>query len=208
MTEPIPRPVGNVHSPVRLPTHHVGQRVERFRRLGKVGGGSRHRVTELMLTPMVDMFTLLVVYLIQSISSTGEILYLTRDVVLPSAVNGQELLVAPVVTVAGNSVLVDGTMVADISNLLERSTGGDEPLPRLSMHLQELRDFSTHAVEKHGQDPGQEPTPSARVNIQADRALPFRVLKHIVHSCELAGFQEMHLAVSHPVAAAGGPPRR
>jgi hypothetical protein len=49
----------------------------------KSGRGKKSLAQTLMLTSLVDAFSILVVYLLMSYSSTGEILYISKDIVLP-----------------------------------------------------------------------------------------------------------------------------
>ena len=55
---------------------------------------------DLNITPLVDMFVILVLFLIANFSATGEILTMTKDIQLPEAANTEELVMAPVVMVS------------------------------------------------------------------------------------------------------------
>ena len=43
------------------------------------------------MTAMVDMFTIIVLFLIANFSATGDILNMTKDIVLPEAQNGNRI---------------------------------------------------------------------------------------------------------------------
>ena len=58
---------------------------------------------------MVDMMTMLVIFLLQQFSSTGEVLYMQADIKLPEASHGQPIELAPVVAVSAEQVVVTGT---------------------------------------------------------------------------------------------------
>ena len=71
----------------------------------------------LSLTAMVDMFTVLVIFLLQNYSATGEILYIPKEVTLPKAQRVNELKPAVVVTVSSKEVLIDRTPVATFAEV-------------------------------------------------------------------------------------------
>ena len=52
---------------------------------GKMEKGHRSTNAELNVVPMVDMMTMLVIFLLQQFSSTGEVLYMQKDIKLPTA---------------------------------------------------------------------------------------------------------------------------
>lgn len=73
--------------------------------------GKRGLVAVLNITAMVDMFTVLVIFLLQNYSATGEIIYIPKEVKLPKAEKIKELKPAVVVTISSKEVLVDRTSV-------------------------------------------------------------------------------------------------
>ena len=74
--------------------------------------GKRDVTALLSLTAMVDMFTVLVIFLLQNYNATGEILYIPKEVVLPKATSVRELKPAHVVTISNKEVLLDKDRVA------------------------------------------------------------------------------------------------
>src|SRR5579864_2711785 len=87
----------------------------RFVRTG--GHGKRSTYAELNLTSMVDMLTILVVFLLQTFSASGELLSVQKNIVLPEAQNFKNLEQAPIIAVSRDSVTLNGTMVADAAEL-------------------------------------------------------------------------------------------
>lgn len=74
----------------------------------------RKRGFTLMLAPMVDMFSILVIYLLMNFSSNGEIFFLSKDVRLPKASKGTPLQSLPLVSIVGPNVIFDA----------DKNTGG------------------------------------------------------------------------------------
>lgn len=194
------------HQGIQTPGHRVGPRLRRSKIYGGGSLGKKGGYADLMLTPMVDMFTLLVVYLIQSFSSTGEILHMSKELVMPTAKNGKDMALLPVVTIAGDSIVMEGTTVADISDLVSgNNRDPDWRIPGLEDKLRDLREryvaIRNNAPPSENAQNGPDPTTS--VNIQGDKALPFRILKRVMHTCQLAGYGNIHFAVIQGGSATG-----
>src|SRR5215470_4005498 len=93
-----------------------GPRLRRFIPLKFVrsrGSGKRSMYADLNLTSMVDMLTILVVFLLQTFSASGELLSVQKNIVLPEAQNFKDLEQAPIIAVSKDSVTIDGRAVAD-----------------------------------------------------------------------------------------------
>ena len=173
--------------PIVNPGKRPAKRFESSRILG--GTMMRGRKTtnaELNVVPMVDMMTMLVIFLLQQFSSTGEVLYMQKDIKLPDAHHGQIIDVAPVVTISSSEITVIGKKVADIADL-ERD--GYLNIPGIE---ESLRDEKKRWDFLHQNDP--EKRWEGVVNVQADRAVPFRIVKRVMHSCGVAGYFSLNFA--------------
>src|SRR5574342_1302602 len=115
---------------------------------GKLGGGHRSTNADLNVVPMVDIMTMLVIFLLQQFSSTGEVLYMQKDIKLPDAQHGQMIEVAPVVAISSQQVVVTGVKVAEIPDL-DRDSGYLN-IPALE---ERLRDEKKRWEFIHKQDP-------------------------------------------------------
>src|SRR5450631_3299696 len=98
-----------------MPIHAPGKRDPRHKRT--VVSSRRSAVTGLSLTSMVDMFTILVVFLLMNFSSTGEIIYIPKDVKLPKATETKELKPAHVVSITTDSVILERETVANLAEV-------------------------------------------------------------------------------------------
>jgi biopolymer transport protein ExbD len=167
---------------------------------GKMSRGKKATNAELNVVPMVDMMTMLVIFLLQQFSSTGEVLYMQKDIKLPTAQHGQLIEIAPVVAVSAQQVIVTGVKVADISEL--DSDSGYLNIPALE---ERLRDEKKRWDFIHQNDPSSKW--EGVVNIQADQFVPFRIVKRVMYSCGVAGYFNMNFAAldAGSGAAAGQP---
>src|SRR4051812_29482934 len=80
-------------------------------------GTKRNVVAALSLTAMVDMFTVLVIFLLKQYAATGQVIYLPKDVKLPQATETKELRPAHVVTVSSDNVLFDTEIIGSFQQL-------------------------------------------------------------------------------------------
>ena len=70
--------------------------------------GKKSSYAELNLTSMVDMLTILVVFLLQTFSASGELLSCQKNIILPEALNFSDLEQAPVIARRRDSVTLNG----------------------------------------------------------------------------------------------------
>jgi biopolymer transport protein ExbD len=96
----------------------------------------------LSLTSMVDMFSLLVIFLLQTFSTSPEMVVAARGVVLPSAATGQEIKDAPVLSLSDEGVFLDQKRIGALDVIL----GNPEPLMERLAELRKLW-LKTHPGE-------------------------------------------------------------
>jgi biopolymer transport protein ExbD len=136
------------------------------------GKWKRNLAADLLLTALIDAFSILVIFLLMSFSSTGDILYINKSTELPKATRTEVLERNPVVKIE------DGKMY------LEDKTVDNESLVGALLDLR--KKFSeTHPNEEY---PG-------TITVQADRRVPYSVLNAAVLAASHAGFSDVHFAV-------------
>lgn len=156
---------------------------------GKISKGARETNADLNVVPMVDMMTMLVIFLLQQFSATGEVLFMQKDIKLPDSLHGQTIEVAPVVAISSNQLVVTGQKVADIQEL-ERDAGYLN-IPALE---DRLRDEKKRWDFIHQNDPDKEKNWKGDINIQADVKVPFRLVKRVMFSCGQVGYYNVNFA--------------
>lgn len=166
-----------------------GPRLKKYVPLKFVRGGahgSKSVYAELNLTSMVDMLTILTVFLLQTFSASGELLAVQKNIVLPEAQNFRDLEQAPIIAVSKDSVTLDGHMVAD-STALNNDNSADWKIVELHDTLVTLKN---NYKLLHPSDEWK-----GMVIVQADKGVDFKVIKKVMYSCAIAGYQNVNFAV-------------
>ncbi len=174
----ITKPGFHLHSRWDLPSFR--------KRHGKPLGG-RKVSEELNLTAMIDMFSVIVLFLMTTFSATGDILVTNPAIKLPTAANAFLLQRSPIVTVFEKGVLIEGLQVGDNSEIQSKVEDSDWELPLLKEQLRSYRAFFESA------DAGV-PFPG-RVILQADKKLNFVYLKRAMYTLVEEGYTNIDLVV-------------
>ena len=153
------------------------------RRMKRMGRNKR-KVNGLNLTPLMDVFTILVFFLLFH-SSGGDILETPKQIKLPDSVVETKPRETVVIMVSPEVVVVQGEAVVNTPELLDNSVrmvgGITERLEQLERNIIGI---STKAVAE-----GKE------ITILADKTIPFKVLKKIMSTCTGSGYGRISLAV-------------
>src|SRR5256886_16647791 len=121
------------------PGKRPGIRIEKSRAFGKkFVRGKKVGYASLMLTSLVDMFTIIVIFLLMNFSANGEVLYMSKDIKLPDAYHGAQLERAPVISVSGEAATLDGRMLLQTADL-EKGDLLHVPQPRDALRAENPR---------------------------------------------------------------------
>lgn len=174
----------------------------RHSRLLSKAGGKRGVVAILSLTAMVDMFTVLVVFLLPNY---GEVLFIPKNVVLPQAEKIKELKPATVVTVSRDAVYIDKDSVATYDQVKAQEEWMIEPLrAKVVEALEKARkEYEVSLAKKiqdvvkaaRGDEEKPEMNPWSKVTIQADKGMDFITVKKVMYTVTEAGAGEINFAV-------------
>jgi biopolymer transport protein ExbD len=152
----------------------------------KFARGKKATDATFMLTSLVDMFMIIVIFLLQNFSATGEILFMAKDIRLPDAVHGAELERAPVIAISNDAVTFEGKQLVMTTDLTKAEGVG---IPELD---DALRDERRKYEASHSNDP-QHPF-KGLVHVQADRKIAFKVIKRVMQACNSAGYGNINFA--------------
>ena len=176
-----------------------GQRY-RYSRLLSRKGAKRGIMVTLSLTAMVDMFTVLVIFLLQNYNTTGEVLFLPKEVQLPKAEKVKELKPAVVVTISNQMIFVDKNEVVAYEQV---KANPDWMIPALKaeveryilMNKEKAESKLNAKIQKVIQTEGQEKVEWNKVTVQADQGIEFQTIKKILYTVTEAGAGEINFAV-------------
>ena len=145
---------------------------------------NRKKITKMNLTSLMDVFTILVFFLLVN-SGSVELVEAPKDVKLPESRVETKPRETVVIFVSKEDVLVQGKIVARVADILEGQAATIDPI---TARLAELRENivgpSTMAVAA-----------SQEVTILADKAVPFVVIRKIMSTCTGEGYENVSLAV-------------
>ncbi len=142
----------------------------------------------LQITSMIDVFTILLVFLLKSYASEGQLVQLAESIRLP--VSTAQEVIHPAVTVAFNdhALYVDGKLVvADVAPLVASEELLIAPLYAV------LVEKAGRTREIAALNPAVVFT--GEIVLQGDREIPFRLLKKIIFTAGQAEFLNQSLAV-------------
>jgi len=152
----------------------------RMRRMGR----NKKKVSGLNLTSLMDVFTILVFFLLFH-SSGSEVVEAPKQIKLPDSVVETKPRETVVIMVSPEMVVVQGKGVIRTAELLEAE---NETVTEITERLKQLErniiGISTKTV-----------VASKEVTILADKTIPFRALKKIMSTCTGSGYGKISLAV-------------
>jgi biopolymer transport protein ExbD len=152
-------------------------------------GRNKRKVTGLNLTPLMDVFTILVFFLLFH-SSGGDILETPKQIKLPDSVVETKPRETVVIMVSPQVVLVQGEAVINTPELLDDRIGTvHEITERLEQLERNIIGISTKTIAE-----------SKEITILADKTIPFKVLKKIMSTCTGSGYGRISLAVIQKAA--------
>ncbi|MDZ7721582.1 MAG: biopolymer transporter ExbD [candidate division KSB1 bacterium] len=142
----------------------------------------------LRLTSMIDMFTILLVFLLKSYSAEGQIMTITPDLRLPESTSQQAPTTMSVIAITQEWILVDGRPLQRLDAVL---SGEELVLSSLQDELLRLREMTEGIGKMSANMQGFR----GSIAIQGDRNITFDLLKRIMLTCGRVGYNNMHLAV-------------
>lgn len=139
----------------------------------------------MMLTSLMDIFTVLVLYLIVN-QGAGVTLDAPKAVKIPESVVETAPRRSLVMAVSNTEVLIQGIAIITVAEVLESKQDFIEPIRQEMLRIKNL------AAEQGDKGISE----SSEITIMADRGVPFKVLKKLMSTSSSAGFDKISLAVN------------
>lgn len=165
------------------------------RRMKRMARSHKRRTPGMNLTSLMDVFTILVFFLLTNTSS-NEALEPPKVITLPDSVVESKPRETVTLMVTDEEILVESKAVIAIAEV----AGSEETIIQAikeAMIAEMDKAITVAAAEIEEEDAGEEeiqPEPP-EVNILADRTIPFSLLKKVMSSCTDAGYTRVSLAV-------------
>jgi biopolymer transport protein TolR len=153
-----------------------------------------HIFTALNLTSLIDLFTILVLFLLFNMASGGEVIPSSQKIKLPQSISDTVPKATVTIIVTEDNITVEGVEVGSVSRVMSTE---DLVIPDLKKEL----DRHAEKARKVGEATGTQVF-EGKVTILGDRLLPFRLLEKVMFTCSQAEFSDISLAVIQKETAA------
>lgn len=153
----------------------------RIKRMGR----NRRKISKMNLTSLMDVFTILVFFLLVN-SGSVEVLDTPKEVTLPESRVETKPRETVVIFISPTEVLVQGQLVAMVDEIIAGKANALDPIAaRLAQIKESVIGINTLTVST-----------SQEVTILADKSVPFTVVKTVMSTCTDEGFENVSLAVT------------
>lgn len=143
----------------------------------------------LNITSMTDMFTILLVFLLQTYSTSAVDIKPEAGLRLPTSASMTNPTEAIKLSLTGEALRIDQTKIAEVKNadflpedLEDKDSNFIKPL------FQEL-----DKLAKSESDKDKAHIKEGRILLQADRELPYAMLRKVMYTASMAGFPQLKL---------------
>ena len=145
---------------------------------------NRQVVERMNLTSLMDVFTILVFFLLVNSAST-EVLETPKQITLPASVVEEKPRETVVIFISPEEVTVQGEAVVRLEDILNSKGQNIAPIAERLAQVNQNRIGLRDPASSESQE----------ITILADRSVPFRILKKVMSTCTSQGFGRISLAV-------------
>lgn len=142
----------------------------------------------LSLTSLMDVFVIILLFLLKSYAIEGDLLAADPNIKLPVSTSTQAPQLRLILQVTKDEIMVDGVKVSAVDEVLAREGFLIEPLLKvLDKHARKTEFIAQRNEELRF---------TGEILIQGDRRIPFLLLEKIMFTSGQAGYNNISLAVS------------
>jgi biopolymer transport protein ExbD len=165
--------------------------MKNLRRIKRMTRAKRNKPPSMNLVSMMDIFTILVFFLLVNQSSTEELP--SPDIIkLPDSISEEKPEQTIVLLIMPDQILMNGEIIVSAS---EAMAGEDTVIAVVRDRLQQEAGKMISQV-------GAASERGRQVVIMGDKSIPFKFLKKVMASCTAAGYEKISLAVQQTDAKA------
>jgi len=154
-------------------------------------GQRRHQrksfvIPKLQITSLMDMFTIILIFLLFSFSNNPEKLQIEKGMMLPRSTSQMDCNKTITVSLSSNSLKVDKQHIADIHQGMIQGFDHKHPeKSKLYKHLSSLRYNLDHQAKQD----------ESAIVIFCDQRLPYKTIHQVIKTSGIAGFPNFQFAV-------------
>lgn len=145
-----------------------------------------NRDAKLQLTSMMDMFTIILVFLLKTYSTHGQLISPSQDLTLPASTVQQEPEMGLDVIVSNDWILVNDKPVEKVNTILGQD---GYIIPALKTVLDRYGSEAVKMEEMYGAKF------SGKVTIQGNKDIPYKLLIRVMYTCGQSSYPNMRLVV-------------
>lgn len=145
--------------------------------------------SSLILTSLMDILTVLVLFLLKSFVLEGEAVTPVPGVSLPQSSSQTAPRASIVIAIFNDSIMMNGEVVATVSKAV---SSDDLLITSLAKRLDETREQATEIARLRGSGAD---AFDGKVSIQGDREINFAILQRVMYTCSASGYDHISLAV-------------
>ena len=140
-----------------------------------------------VLTSLMDIFIVIVIYLLMNQSMGGDVITPPKAIKLPSSVVETSPRQTVVMIVSDEEVVIQGDRIASINEVLAND---DDFIEEVGIRMQQIRESYIGLSDESMAN-------STEVTILADQSVPFKVLRKLMSTSSSAGYSKISLAVNN-----------
>ncbi len=157
--------------------------MRRFKRLKS----RRNPIVQLTLTSLMDIFTILLLFLLVHVGEGGVALPASDQLRLPQSTSKSSPHPTPMLSVTSEDIFVEGKKIMHVDDALKGDVAVLLPLKGELDRMAKRTKFLSNQNSSV--------TFSGRVTVMGDKGIPFRLLKKIMYTCAQSGYGEISLGV-------------
>lgn len=145
----------------------------------------------LKITSMMDILTVLLLFLLKSFVAEGEVVTPAPGVELPRSTSQESPEASLVIAISDDRIAIGGETVVALDGSVDGGLGGAMVIPELESALELARTQQIAIAARRGTDEEW----AGSITIQGDREMSFAVLQRVMFTCNQSGFADVALAV-------------
>jgi len=162
------------------------------RRMKRMARASKQRKPTLNLVSLMDVFTILVFFLLVN-SSSSDVMEPPKNIKLPDSAVETKPRETVIVMITPTQILVQGEPVISTQEVIDSKIAIIEQVKdRLNLQKKKVIGINTKTVSQ-----------SKEITVLAHRTVPFHLMKKVMASCTSAGYGKISLAVIQKAKSKG-----